>query len=62
MPIHANMEPNLLLSLLNMKMRNENCGLNSICRQYEWDQDKIRQQLAMLGWRYVAEVQQFKPA
>ncbi|TKB47498.1 DUF4250 family protein [Thalassotalea mangrovi] len=59
--MHQHMEPMLLLSLLNTKLRNTNADLTSICTQYQLDEDWLRDKFSDLGWTYHHACHQFKP-
>ncbi|TLU61014.1 DUF4250 domain-containing protein [Thalassotalea litorea] len=62
MPLHQNMDPYILLSTLNMKMRNDNVGLLHVCCQYDLNEKQVCNILNPLGWHYVEAIKQFKPA
>lgn len=53
------MDPNLLLSIVNMKLRNDHSDLNDLTRYYEIDRVALCQTLAAIGYRYNADTNQF---
>lgn len=59
---YASMEPDLLLSLVNMKLRNENLSLSELCNIYEMNQQQLSAKLESAGFYYQAEVNQFRKA
>lgn len=42
----------MLLSLVNMKLRDGGVTLDELCDDMEWDRDEIETRLARLGYRY----------
>ncbi|MGL5290472.1 MAG: DUF4250 domain-containing protein [Vibrionaceae bacterium] len=55
-----NMDPNLLLSIINMKLRDQFSSLASLCVFYEIDEQALRDKLALGGFEYVAALNQFR--
>ncbi|WAJ70084.1 DUF4250 domain-containing protein [Catenovulum adriaticum] len=56
----AKMDPHLLLSIVNMKLRNENIGLASLCNHYEINQQLLLNKLESAGFYYQADINQFR--
>jgi hypothetical protein len=56
------MDANLLLSIVNMKLRNDFASLQDLSRYYDLDAAVIEQKLAMIGYRYSAQQNQFTAA
>lgn len=53
------MEPNLLLSIINMKLRNDFRDLDDLGRYYDIDIEQLCQKLADIGYRYQIQTRQF---
>jgi hypothetical protein len=56
----AAMDPAMLMSIVNMKLRNEYKSLDSLGRGLDIDTELLRQKLEAAGFRYLAEVNQFR--
>ncbi|MGL4826179.1 MAG: DUF4250 domain-containing protein [Vibrionaceae bacterium] len=56
----TNMDPNLLLSIVNMKLRDQFSSLASLCAFYEIDEQALRDKLARGGFEYMATINQFR--
>ncbi|MGL5336115.1 MAG: DUF4250 domain-containing protein [Enterovibrio sp.] len=54
------MDPNLLLSIINMKLRDQFSTLASLCVFYEIDEQALRAKLAQGGFEYVETINQFR--
>ncbi len=54
------MDINLLLSMVNMKLRNDYASLDELCIQNEIDKTKICQRLASADFQYDVNTNQFK--
>ncbi|GAA5214255.1 DUF4250 domain-containing protein [Corallincola platygyrae] len=54
------MDPNLLYSLVNMKLRNDFGSLNRLCAALVVDQEVLVQKLATIGYHYDAKQNQFR--
>lgn len=52
--------PDLLPGLVNTALRNDCDDLEDLCRTHDLDQDRLEARLRELGYRYVAEVRQFR--
>lgn len=55
------MDPNLLYSLINTRLRNDYSDLDDLVRSLDLDRDVLLQRLADAGFVYVAELKQFRP-
>lgn len=42
----------MLLSFVNMKLRNNYPTLDALCEDLNWDQNKIKDRLGKCGYRY----------
>ncbi len=50
---------NILLSLINMKLRDEYGSLSDLCAALDEDEAALSARLAEAGWRYDDKVNQF---
>ncbi|MDD9176340.1 MULTISPECIES: DUF4250 domain-containing protein [Aliivibrio] len=56
----ASMDPVMLMSIVNMKIRDEFGDLNSYVKFYELDKDVLIKKLADAGFDYLEEAKQFR--
>ena len=54
------MDPFILLSLINTKLRNEADSLKALCENYEIDQTGLVEKLGAFGYEYIGEINQFR--
>lgn len=54
------MDPYLLLSMVNMYLRDDNESLSELCLRHEIDQKKLEEILAKEGFTYNEATNQFK--
>ncbi|MCM8709551.1 DUF4250 domain-containing protein [Clostridium sp. SYSU_GA19001] len=54
-----NMDVFMLLSLINMKLRDEFDSLNSLCDDYDIKEDEIKTKLRTIGYVYNVDNNQF---
>lgn len=54
-------DPNILLSVVNTKLRDEYGSLDALCGGLDADQAELTEKLAALGYAYDAQTNQFKP-
>lgn len=54
------MDPNILLSLVNMKLRDEFENLHDLCYELDVEDELIVSKLSQIGYKYVEAVNQFK--
>lgn len=54
------MDPQLLFSLLNMKLRNDFTSLARLCVYYQLTQALVEEKLAQAGFYYQISLNQFK--
>jgi len=52
-------DPNMLLSLINTKLRDYYDSIEKLCDDLELDQDALEAKLSTIGYYYVAERHQF---
>lgn len=57
---YETMDPYILLSAVNLKLRDDYHSLEELCKVCEIDQDKLCARLKGLGYKYVADQNQFK--
>ncbi|RYU68407.1 DUF4250 domain-containing protein [Aliivibrio finisterrensis] len=56
----ASMDPVMLMSMVNMKIRDEFGDLDSYVKFYELDKDVLIKKLADAGFDYLEEARQFR--
>lgn len=54
------MDPHLLYSVINTRLRNDYSDLDDLVRSMDLDREVLVQRLADAGYVYVAEVKQFR--
>ena len=52
-------EPNILLSIINMKLRDEFSDLNDLSAYYDIDKIKLEDRLGSIGYKYSSTNNQF---
>jgi len=55
------MDPNLLPGLVNTALRNDCDDLDDLVRTHDIDREALETRMESLGYRYVAETNQFRP-
>jgi hypothetical protein len=58
---YRTMDPNLLYSLINTRLRNDYNDLDDLARSQDLDRTALEQRLAAAGFVYVTELKQFRP-
>lgn len=53
-------DPFMLLSFINMKLRDEYPSLEELCRSLDLDKKEIEEKLSSAGFEYVEQLNQFK--
>lgn len=53
------MDKNILLSLINMKLRDEFRSLDDLCKEYDIDEFDIENKLKSIGYKYNKNTNQF---
>ena len=53
-------DPYMLLSWVNMKLRDEYAGLDDLCHSLDIDRDELEKKLASIDYHYQPETNQFK--
>ncbi|MGF1715694.1 DUF4250 domain-containing protein [Photobacterium chitinilyticum] len=54
------MDPVMLMSIVNMKIRDEFGSLDSLVKYYDIDKDKLVARLANAGFDYLPDANQFR--
>jgi len=54
------MDPVMLMSIVNMKIRDEFGDLDALVRYYEIDKEKLLARLAAAGFDYLPDARQFR--
>ena len=57
---YLNMDVYMLLSAVNMQLRDEFVSVSSLCSYHEIDEAKLKERLQEAGFTYVKEQNQFK--
>ena len=57
---YLNMDVYMLLSAVNMQLRDEFESVSSLCSYHEIDEAKLKERLQEAGFTYVKELNQFK--
>lgn len=52
-------DPYMLLSIVNMKLRDEAASLEELCKTYNKDIEELKEQLLSIGYIYDREHNQF---
>ena len=52
-------DPMILLSVINMKLRDSYSGLDELCEDMEVDREMIEEKLEQIDYRYDEETNQF---
>lgn len=53
-------DPFMLLSMVNMKLRDQYPSLDELCRSLDVDKDELIERLATAGFEYLPEINQFR--
>ncbi len=53
-------DPFMLLSMVNMKLRDQYPTLDELCRSLDVDKDELTERLAAAGFEYLPEINQFR--
>lgn len=53
-------DPFMLLSAVNMKLRDQYASLDELCRGLDVDRDALVRKLADAGFEYMPEINQFR--
>jgi len=54
------MDPFILLSTVNTKLRNDFPSLHSLCERYNINQSELITKLGEFGYEYIGEINQFR--
>ena len=55
-----NMDTNILVSIINMKLRDFYSNLESLCEDLDIREDELKSKLKSAGYEYIKEQNQFK--
>ena len=53
-------DPDLLPGLLNTALRNDCEDLDDLCASHDLDREALEERMDALGYRYVAQIRQFR--
>lgn len=56
----ASMDPNMLMSIVNMKLRDDFGDLDNLVKYFEIDKQALLDKLASAGFEYLEEAKQFR--
>lgn len=54
------MDPNILLSMINMKLRDFYSDLSSLCEDIGVTEEELKNKLSSIGYKYERDQNQFK--
>jgi hypothetical protein len=54
------MDPNILLSIVNMKLRDFYSNLKSLCDDMDINEEELKEKLSSVGYKYDENINQFK--
>lgn len=54
------MDPNILVSMINMKLRDSYSDLDSYCDDMDISRDLLEEKLKSAGYKYQSDINQFK--
>ncbi|WP_300379536.1 DUF4250 domain-containing protein [Clostridium sp.] len=54
------MDSNILLSIINMKLRDFYSNLESLCRDIDIKEEELKEKLSLIGYEYNKKQNQFK--
>jgi hypothetical protein len=54
------MDSNILLSWINTKLRDKFADLEDLCREYDLEEDEVKDKLKAIGYSYNKDSKQFK--
>lgn len=57
---YISMDPNILLSIVNMRLRDVYSNLNALCDDMEISEELIEEKLNQIGYKYDATINQFR--
>lgn len=57
---YISMDPNILLSIVNMKLRDFYSNLSSLCDDMDIEEEALKQKLSEIGYKYDDNINQFK--
>jgi hypothetical protein len=55
-----NMDPFMLVSALNTKLRNEFESLPALCERFDLNQSDLMSKVGKFGYEYIGEINQFR--
>lgn len=53
-------DPFMLLSMINMKLRDEYSSLEELCKAKDIDEESLKSSLSSAGFEYLPEINQFR--
>lgn len=54
------MDPFILLSTVNTKLRNDFPSLSALCERYDLNKSHLMEKLGEFGYEYIGEINQFR--
>ena len=59
-PNYIAMDPNILLSIINMKLRDFYNNLDSLCEDMEVNEEELKEKFSKIGYNYDETINQFR--
>ena len=59
-PHYIAMDPNILLSIINMKLRDFYNNLDSLCEDMEVNEEELKEKFSKIGYNYDETINQFR--
>ncbi|MGN1393258.1 MAG: DUF4250 domain-containing protein [Succinivibrionaceae bacterium] len=56
---YKTMDPYILFSIVNMKLRDENYNLDELCSRYDIEKNILNERLSSIGYQYNPKTNQF---
>lgn len=57
---YETMDPYILMSAVNLKLRDEFANLEDLCKSLEIDEEKLNKRMKEIGYTYNAELRQYR--
>ncbi|NLK94117.1 MAG: DUF4250 domain-containing protein [Clostridiales bacterium] len=57
---YLNMDPNMLLSIINMKLRDYYSNIENLCDDLDIDINQLNEKLKKAGYVYKSDINQYK--
>lgn len=54
------LDPIMLMSVINTKLRDSQDSLDEICKSFDTDKDELIEKLKKAGFKYIPDINQFR--